>query len=46
VARRAAEARYNVVHLTISPHGGHFPALEQPQAWIDDLRTFTRKNGR
>ncbi len=45
-ARRAAEARYNVVHLTISRRGGHFPALEQPQAWLDDLRTFTRQQGR
>ena len=40
VARRGAETRYNVVHLTIAPKGGHFPALEQPQAWMDDLRTF------
>jgi pimeloyl-ACP methyl ester carboxylesterase len=45
-ARRSAEARYNVTHLTIAPHGGHFPALEQPRAWIDDLRIFTRQNGR
>jgi pimeloyl-ACP methyl ester carboxylesterase len=42
IARRAAEARYQVVHLTIAAHGGHFPALEQPQAWTDDLRTFVR----
>jgi pimeloyl-ACP methyl ester carboxylesterase len=45
-ARRSAEGRYNVVHLTISPRGGHFPALEQPQAWIDDLRVFARQHGR
>ena len=45
-ARRSAEARYNVVHLTIAPRGGHFPALEQPQAWLDDLRAFTRQHGR
>lgn len=42
VARKAAETRYNVVHLSIAPKGGHFPALEQPQAWMDDLRTFAR----
>jgi pimeloyl-ACP methyl ester carboxylesterase len=41
-ARKAAEARYNVVYLTISPRGGHFPALEQPQAWTDDIRAFFR----
>jgi pimeloyl-ACP methyl ester carboxylesterase len=39
-ARERAQARYNVVYLTISPRGGHFPALEQPQAWIADLRAF------
>jgi pimeloyl-ACP methyl ester carboxylesterase len=41
-ARKAAESRYNVVYLTISPHGGHFPALEQPQVWADDIRAFFR----
>jgi epoxide hydrolase len=40
IARKSAETRYNVVHLTIAEKGGHFPALEQPQAWMDDLRTF------
>jgi pimeloyl-ACP methyl ester carboxylesterase len=40
LARRSAETRYNVVHATIAPKGGHFPALEQPQAWMDDIRTF------
>jgi len=39
-ARKAAEARYNVVHFTTMPHGGHFPALEQPKLWMDDLRAF------
>jgi len=42
LARKSAETRYNVVHATISPKGGHFPALEQPQAWMDDIRTFVR----
>jgi epoxide hydrolase len=46
VARRSAEARYHVVHMTIARKGGHFPALEQPQAWMDDLRTFARQYGR
>ena len=40
LARKSAETRYNVVHVTIAAKGGHFPALEQPQAWMDDLRTF------
>ena len=42
LARKSAETRYNVVHATIAPKGGHFPALEQPQAWMDDMRTFVR----
>jgi epoxide hydrolase len=39
-ARKVAEARYNVVHFTTMPHGGHFPALEQPKLWMDDIRAF------
>lgn len=42
VARKTAETRYNVVHQTIGEQGGHFPALEVPQAWMQDLRTFAR----
>jgi pimeloyl-ACP methyl ester carboxylesterase len=42
-ARKAAEARYNVVHFTTMPHGGHFPALEQPKLWLDDIRAFHSK---
>ena len=46
-ARKVAEARYNVVHFTTMPHGGHFPAFEQPQLWTGDIRAFfatVRKN--
>lgn len=39
-ARKAAEARYNIVHFATMPHGGHFPALEQPKLWVDDIRAF------
>jgi epoxide hydrolase len=42
LARKSAETRYNVVHATIAAKGGHFPALEQPQPWMDDLRAFVR----
>jgi pimeloyl-ACP methyl ester carboxylesterase len=38
--RSGAEARYNVVRWTDMPHGGHFPALEQPNLWVDDVRAF------
>ena len=41
-ARKGAEARFNLVHFTQMDHGGHFPALEQPQSWMDDLRAFVR----
>lgn len=39
-ARQAAERRYNVVRWTDMPRGGHFPAIEQPELWLDDLRAF------
>jgi epoxide hydrolase len=39
-ARKVAEARYNVVHFTTMPHGGHFPAFEEPKLWVDDVRAF------
>ena len=41
-ARKAAETRYNIVHFTTMPRGGHFPALEQPKLWVDDIRAFAR----
>ncbi len=40
--RSAAETRYNVERWTDMARGGHFPALEQPQLWLDDVRTFFR----
>jgi pimeloyl-ACP methyl ester carboxylesterase len=40
LSRSAAETRYNVARWTDMPRGGHFPALEQPQLWIDDVRAF------
>jgi epoxide hydrolase len=39
-ARKPAEARYNLVDFKLLPHGGHFPALEQPMLWMDHLRAF------
>jgi microsomal epoxide hydrolase len=42
-ARRSAEARYHVVHFQTMKSGGHFPALEQPSLWLDDLRAFARR---
>ncbi|MGV0790360.1 epoxide hydrolase family protein [Mycolicibacterium sp. XJ1819] len=38
--RSWCEAAYNVTHWTEMPRGGHFGALEQPQLFVDDVRTF------
>lgn len=37
------ESRYNVVHWAVMDRGGHFPAMEQPELFADDLRAFFRK---
>jgi len=29
-----------VKQYTLQPHGGHFPAWEQPQLYAEDLREF------
>ena len=39
-ARPEAERRYNIVRWTDMPRGGHFPALEQPELWLDDVSAF------
>ena len=36
------ERRYNVTHWSNPPRGGHFAAMEQPQLFVDDLRSFFR----
>ncbi len=40
--RRWVEGRYDVVHWTEPPHGGHFAAMEVPELFVDDVRTFFR----
>jgi pimeloyl-ACP methyl ester carboxylesterase len=40
--RRWAEHYYNLQRWTKMPAGGHFGAMEEPQALIDDLREFFR----
>ena len=40
--RRWVEARYNLKRWTEFPHGGHFAALEQPEALVGDIRAFFR----
>jgi pimeloyl-ACP methyl ester carboxylesterase len=40
--RSWVETRYNVTHWAEMPRGGHFAAMEQPELFVDDLRTFFR----
>jgi len=40
--RKWAEATYNITHWTEMPRGGHFAAMEQPELFVEDLRTFFR----
>lgn len=35
-----AERRYNLVHHTVQPRGGHFAAFEQPELFAADLHAF------
>ena len=36
------ERRYNVTYWADMPRGGHFAAMEQPELFVDDLRSFFR----
>ncbi|MFV8817977.1 epoxide hydrolase family protein [Haliea sp. E17] len=38
--RSWAEQHYNIVQWNVFAQGGHFPALEQPAALLQDLRQF------
>lgn len=40
--RAWAEKKYNIVHWSEQPRGGHFAAFERPQLFVDDLRQFKR----
>lgn len=40
--REFAERFYNVRQWTTFPSGGHFPAMEEPEALAESLRTFFR----
>ena len=41
--RKWVEARYNLVHWTEMPRGGHFAALEVPELFVKDVRKFFHK---
>jgi microsomal epoxide hydrolase len=40
--RKVVERFYNVVHWAEMKAGGHFAAFEEPEALVEDLRTFFR----
>ncbi len=40
--RAWVERRYNVTHWADMPRGGHFAAMEQPDLFVDNLRSFFR----
>jgi pimeloyl-ACP methyl ester carboxylesterase len=40
--RAWVERQYNVTHWAVMPRGGHFPAMEQPALFVEDLRSFFR----
>jgi epoxide hydrolase len=40
--REVVERSHNLVHYSEHPQGGHFPALEQPVRWADDVGEFFR----
>jgi pimeloyl-ACP methyl ester carboxylesterase len=41
--RRIAERTHNIVHWSELDRGGHFPAMEEPDLLVDDLREFFRR---
>ncbi len=40
--RAWVQYRFNLVHWSLQPRGGHFAALEVPELLLEDLRAFTR----
>ena len=40
--RSWVERSYNVTHWAEMPRGGHFAAMEQPELFTDDVRSFFR----
>ena len=40
--RAWVERRYNVTYWSDLPRGGHFAAMEQPELFVDDVRSFFR----
>ena len=43
VPRSAVERKFDLRRWTAMQQGGHFAAMEQPDALIDDIRAFCRE---
>ena len=43
VPRSAVERKFDLRRWTPMQQGGHFAAMEQPDALIDDIRAFCRE---
>ena len=43
--RRWAEQLYHVTRYTELERGGHFPTLEVPDLFVDDVRAFFAEGG-
>ena len=41
--RRWVERDTNLVHWNDLPRGGHFAAMEEPDLFVEDVRSFFRK---
>jgi pimeloyl-ACP methyl ester carboxylesterase len=40
--KRWVDHGFNIRRWTDMPRGGHFPALEEPQLLVEDIRSFFR----
>jgi microsomal epoxide hydrolase len=40
--RELVEQHYDIARWATLEHGGHFPALENPRALVDEIRAFFR----
>jgi pimeloyl-ACP methyl ester carboxylesterase len=43
IPRAWAERTYSIVHWSEMPAGGHFPSVEVPELFVDDLQVFFRQ---
>jgi hypothetical protein len=42
IPRKIAEQHANLQRFTFHEEGGHSAAHEEPERWVDDVRTFFR----